>query len=167
MMSLTAVGSKDEAGIWLPGKGLPLTGSMMGLEIAEKSPLRWAAVGTTAELIDALTRRDSGALTVLIDALDEAADPADLISGLLRPLIQERSVRESRAVEAQLQVALSSRVVIEQAKGMLAERGQITVDAAFARLRDHARGHNLKISDVARDLVDGRLDPAPLLSRGD
>ena len=78
-------------------------------------------------------------------------------------LMQERTVRRSRAVEAQLQAALSSRVVIEQAKGMLAERAQITVDAAFARLRDYARAHNLKISEVARDLIDGQLDPARLL----
>jgi AmiR/NasT family two-component response regulator len=77
-------------------------------------------------------------------------------------LLQERAVRESRDVVAQLQGALSSRVVIEQAKGILAERGRIDVDAAFARLRTHARSQNRRLSDVARELINGRLDPAVL-----
>jgi AmiR/NasT family two-component response regulator len=79
-------------------------------------------------------------------------------------LVQERAVRESRDVVYQLQGALTSRVVIEQAKGMLAERTQISVDVAFARLRTHARDHNSRLSDVARDLIDGGLD-ATLLAQ--
>ncbi len=55
-------------------------------QIAAAAGLR---ADTTAELIDALTRRGNGSLTVLIDALDEAADPPGLISGLLRPLMGE------------------------------------------------------------------------------
>jgi GAF domain-containing protein len=77
-------------------------------------------------------------------------------------LLQERAVRESRDVVQQLQGALSSRVVIEQAKGVLAERAQIGVDAAFARMRVHARDHNRRLSDVARKLIDGELDAAVL-----
>jgi hypothetical protein len=78
--------------------------------------------------------------------------------------LQERAVRQSRDVVAQLQGALSSRVVIEQAKGALAERAQIGVDAAFARLRAHARERNRRLSDVARELIDGQLDAAVLAS---
>lgn len=77
-------------------------------------------------------------------------------------LLQERSVRESRGVIAELQGALNSRVIIEQAKGILAESAQIDVEAAFLRLRTHARDQNRRLSDVARDLVDGELDPATL-----
>jgi GAF domain-containing protein len=77
-------------------------------------------------------------------------------------LVQERAVRQSRDVVAQLQGALISRVVIEQAKGVLAERAQIGVDAAFARLRAHARARNRRLSDVARELIDGRLDATTL-----
>ncbi len=77
-------------------------------------------------------------------------------------LLQERAVRESDGVIAQLQGALSSRVVIEQAKGVLAERAQIGVDAAFARLRDYSRDQNHRLSDVAGALIDGRLDAAAL-----
>ena len=77
-------------------------------------------------------------------------------------LLQERTLRESRGVVQQLQDALSSRVVIEQAKGILSERTHIGVDAAFARLRAYARDHNRRLSDVARELIDGRLDAATL-----
>ena len=73
-------------------------------------------------------------------------------------LLQERTVRESRGVIAGLQGALNSRVIIEQAKGMLAERGRINVDAAFVRMRSHARDNNRRLADVAADLIDGRLD---------
>jgi GAF domain-containing protein len=77
-------------------------------------------------------------------------------------LLQERAVRESRDVVQQLQGALTSRVVIEQAKGVLAERAHIGVDSAFARLRTHARTHNRRLSDVALELISGRLDAAVL-----
>ncbi|GAC1438319.1 MAG: GAF and ANTAR domain-containing protein [Solirubrobacteraceae bacterium] len=77
-------------------------------------------------------------------------------------LLQERAAREARGVVEQLQQALSSRVVIEQAKGILAERVRISVDNAFNRLRGHARHHNQRLSDVARELIEGRLDAAAL-----
>jgi GAF domain-containing protein len=75
-------------------------------------------------------------------------------------LLQERAVREAHGVVEQLQGALSSRVMIEQAKGVLAERAHIGVDAAFVRMRTYAREHNLRLSKVAHDLIDGHLDAA-------
>jgi AmiR/NasT family two-component response regulator len=77
-------------------------------------------------------------------------------------LIQERAMRETRGVVQQLQGALNSRVLIEQAKGVLAERGQVSVDAAFVSMRRYARAHNNQLSDVARDVIDGRLGAAAL-----
>jgi len=77
-------------------------------------------------------------------------------------LIQERAMRESRGVVQQLQSALNSRVLIEQANGVLAERGNVSVDLAFASIRSYARAHNRRLSDVARDVIDGRLDAAAL-----
>jgi GAF domain-containing protein len=73
-------------------------------------------------------------------------------------LVQERAVRESRHVAQQLQDALNSRVTIEQAKGILAERAQISVDDAFAQLRAYARRSNHSLSNVGRELIEGRLD---------
>jgi ANTAR domain len=56
-----------------------------------------------------------------------------------------------------LQSALNSRIVIEQAKGFLAERLAVSVDIAFGLLRGYARDHNRKLTDVATDVVEGRL----------
>ena len=80
-------------------------------------------------------------------------------------LIQERALRESHTLVDQLQGALTSRVVIEQAKGLLAERAHIGLEEAFRHLRHHARSHNHHLSDVAREMIDGKIDVATLISR--
>jgi AmiR/NasT family two-component response regulator len=64
-------------------------------------------------------------------------------------------MRHSDTVNEQLQTALNSRVVIEQAKGKLAERLGLDMDQAFSVLRDHARTRNLRLSDVALAFIDG------------
>jgi ANTAR domain/GAF domain len=68
-------------------------------------------------------------------------------------LLHEQNVRRSEAVAEQLQAALTSRVVIEQAKGKLAERLGIDMDQSFRLLRDYARTRNLRLTEVARDFV--------------
>ncbi len=75
-------------------------------------------------------------------------------------ILQERAVSEAQTRARHLQEALSSRVVIEQAKGIVAERRGIDLEQAFERLRAHARGHNLRLRAVCQDVVDGTL-PAP------
>jgi hypothetical protein len=77
-------------------------------------------------------------------------------------ILQERSIREARLLNEQLQAALNSRIVIEQAKGMLAERRLIEMDAAFETLRSHARNTNQKLSDVAHAVVAGTLSAESL-----
>jgi transcriptional regulator with GAF, ATPase, and Fis domain len=72
-------------------------------------------------------------------------------------LIQERAIRERSLLVEQLQAALRSRVVIEQAKGMLAEHLSTTVDEAFQLLNKYARDRNRKLTDLARDVVDRKL----------
>ena len=77
-------------------------------------------------------------------------------------LLHERSMRRTDTLNEQLQTALNSRVVIEQAKGKLAERLGIDVDTAFTLLRARARNQNQRLSDLARAFVDGtRPWPAP------
>jgi AmiR/NasT family two-component response regulator len=56
-------------------------------------------------------------------------------------------------VVEQLQGALNSRVIIEQAKGALATRGRVKVDEAFDHLRGYARSHNLLLSELARTVI--------------
>ena len=81
-------------------------------------------------------------------------------------LLHERNVRRREAVAEQLQGALNSRVVIEQAKGKLAERLGLDMDRAFAMLRDYARNTNQRLTDVARDFVtSGTTDFPPSARR--
>ena len=79
-------------------------------------------------------------------------------------LIQERAIRERSMLVEQLQAALRSRVVIEQAKGMLAEHLSTSVDGAFQLLNKYARDHNRRLTDVARDVVNRRV-PHDALAR--
>jgi GAF domain-containing protein len=72
-------------------------------------------------------------------------------------ILQERAIRSSEVVTEQLQTALNSRVIIEQAKGVLAQRGDLTMAAAFDRLRRYARTHNARLSEVARKVVETDL----------
>lgn len=79
-------------------------------------------------------------------------------------ILQERAIRHQELLAEQLQHALTSRVVIEQAKGILAERGNLDMDQAFDRLRRHARNTNTRLTDLARGIVDGTLDSAAALA---
>lgn len=72
-------------------------------------------------------------------------------------ILQARTIRNAHLLAEQLQYALDSRVLIEQAKGVLAATHQVTVDVAFALLRSHARSHNLPLRQVADEVVSRRL----------
>jgi transcriptional regulator with GAF, ATPase, and Fis domain len=69
-------------------------------------------------------------------------------------LLQERNVRRAETLAEQLQAALNSRVVIEQAKGKLAERAALDMNQAFTLLRQHARNTNQRLTDVARYVIE-------------
>ena len=70
-------------------------------------------------------------------------------------ILHQRAAARGAAATGQLQRALTSRIVIEQAKGVLAERMRIHVDDAFTVLRGHARRHNLLLSEVASAVAEG------------
>lgn len=80
-------------------------------------------------------------------------------------LTQARSLRRQSDLAAQLQHALTSRVVIEQAKGVIAERLHVDVDAAFTALRTYARSSNTRIAHLARSIMAGELDVERLRRR--
>jgi GAF domain-containing protein len=73
---------------------------------------------------------------------------------------QHRASSEAQRLNEQLSAALTSRVVIEQAKGVISERAGVDLAEAFARLRAYARSGNYRLTDIARAAVDGTLDPA-------
>ena len=77
-------------------------------------------------------------------------------------ILQERAIRDGRELSNHLEAALQSRIVIEQAKGIVAEHQKIGVDLAFERIRTFARTHNRLLSETARDLVAGRLSSTAL-----
>ena len=79
-------------------------------------------------------------------------------------LLHERTLRDAHGTVEQLQAALNSRVVIEQAKGVLAAREQLSTEAAFGHLRAYARTKNLRLRDVAQDLIEGTLTSDAIMS---
>jgi transcriptional regulator with GAF, ATPase, and Fis domain len=72
-------------------------------------------------------------------------------------ILHERALRRSEILTEQLQTALNNRITIEQAIGMLAERTGLDFPDVFTRLRAHARRNRVRLSDVARGVLDGSL----------
>lgn len=77
-------------------------------------------------------------------------------------ILQHRAAREAENLAQQLTHALNSRVVLEQAKGVIAERLDLDMERSFSTLRNHARNHNLRLVDVAQSVIDGSLTAAAL-----
>jgi GAF domain-containing protein len=75
-------------------------------------------------------------------------------------ILQHKAVLEAQVISEQLNQALNSRVLIEQAKGMVAERNQLNMEHAFSALRTYARSNNRRLVDVAREVIEGTL-PSP------
>ncbi|MFC1402088.1 MULTISPECIES: GAF and ANTAR domain-containing protein [Streptacidiphilus] len=112
--------------------------------------------------------RPVGVLQLLCTATGPTATELELTQSLadvvMVHLARARLLRESTETAEQLRHALYSRVVIEQAKGMLAERWDIDTDLAFQCLRGYARERRMPLHDLARDLVERRLpgiEPTP------
>lgn len=125
-----------------------------GYESVHAIPLR-----LRGDIIGALNlfRADPGPLGDEDVALAQAL--ADLAS---ITILQAAAATESRQREEQLQHALDSRIVIEQAKGMVAEHQSIDMASAFDHIRARARNTNTKLTVVASRIVDGQLDLATI-----
>ena len=84
-------------------------------------------------------------------------------------ILQQRTLEQSHVENSQLENALTSRVLIEQVKGVLAERWETSVDDAFATFRSYARARHLRLSDLAVQIIAGDFDtsaiPAPVPDR--
>ena len=91
-----------------------------------------------------------------VEAAQAMADVATIA------VLQHRATLEAQILNEQLNYALNSRIVIEQAKGMVAERLTVDMEQAFGTLRNHSRNHNIRLVDVAREITTGKLDVAEL-----
>ena len=79
-------------------------------------------------------------------------------------ILQERRIRSTQIVAEQLQRALDSRVLIEQAKGIVAATAGLSMNESFARIRAYSRSNNIPLRQVADDIVQRRLDLTALSS---
>ena len=77
-------------------------------------------------------------------------------------ILQHHAAADAHRVNEQLNHALDSRVVIEQAKGVIAERRNISMEQAFTLLRTHARDNNQRLAEVATRVTAGALNPSAL-----
>lgn len=110
-----------------------------------------------------------GALNLFRNACGPLADADVMAAQALSDaaaiaIVGQRALTDARTLAGQLQTALSSRVVIEQAQGMVAQDHAVTVDEAFDRLRRHARNSNKLLTDVCHGVVVGKLHLNEIIS---
>lgn len=110
------------------------------------------ARGTTIGALNLFTISSIADAPRLLRTVEALADLAAI------GLTERRTVLHLRTHIAQLEHALHSRIVIEQAKGMLAAQSRIPVDRAFTLLRDHCRNNNRRLHDVAQDIIAGHVN---------
>jgi len=142
----------------------------------ERSGLRWPRFGPAAlesgfQMVHAVPLRLRNEVIGAMNIFDTA--PHELTPGeasLVRAfadagtigILQERTHKQQSDLSVQLQGALNSRIVVEQAKGIVAERLKVDMDTAFGMIRSHARRQGTRLSAVAEALVGGSLRAAQL-----
>lgn len=147
------------------------TGQAISVPSIYEAPVEWAAFRdsalgqgfASAEAIP-LRLRDATIGTLnLLRSEEGPVEEADMVAARAFAdvatigILHERSLRESEVLSEQLQLALNSRVVIEQAKGVVSFTNGVPVDEAFDLIRAYARRHQLPLRDVASRLVRREL----------
>jgi transcriptional regulator with GAF, ATPase, and Fis domain len=127
-----------------------------GFRSVQAVPMRLR--GTVIGALNLFGADSDGMRRVDLESAQALADVATIA------ILQQRKSHQAQVLNQQLQHALNSRIVIEQAKGMVAERESLNMQAAFSALRSYARAHNMRLVDVARSVVDGSLGPSALSS---
>ena len=135
--------SKDE---WWQFRGSALA---QGFRSMDALPLRLR--DTTIGTLNLLRSEPGAAPEDTIRAAQAFADVATI------GILHERTLRESAILSEQLQAALNSRIVIEQAKGVISHTRGVSIDDAFALMRQYARSHSVGLSIVAARIVDRSL----------
>lgn len=123
----------------------------------------------TAALPMRLRHRVIGSLT-LLNTSPNAVGDADIRLGQALAdmatigLLQQRAASREELLAHQLQAALQHRIMVEQAAGVLAEYGNLSIDQAMMLIRGYSRTHGGHLSKLARDIADGTTDPRSLLA---
>jgi GAF domain-containing protein len=128
---------------------------------------RQAGFSTTHALPMRLRQQVVGALNLFHHREQNLSDSDAKVAQALADvatiaILQHRTLAHANVERAQLRSALSSRIVIEQAKGILAEHWQTTPGDAFDALRRHARSHGQSLTALCRQLIDGELDTSTI-----
>jgi GAF domain-containing protein len=145
------------------------------------SPERWPRYTAAAELCGyravhavpmRLRREVLGALSLLKTAPDAVSATASRLGQAMADvatigILQQRTIYQSEVLAEQLQTALNSRVILEQAKGMLAAHSRaLTPEQAFTALRGYTRAHHRALSETARQVIDGTADVDAIITFG-
>jgi GAF domain-containing protein len=125
-----------------------------GFRSADSLPMRLR--GRTIGALNLFRTSVGGLIDGDVTAAQALADVATIA------ILQHRTAIDAQALNNQLNEALNSRIVIEQAKGKVSEACGLEMDAAFERLRHHARNHNLRLTELCRDIANGSLVPTDL-----
>ncbi len=147
------------------------SGNAVGAQDLSLVAQRWPGFGAEAlaagyRSVQAVPLRLHGAVIGALDLfhIDPAQmRPADvdnaqaLADVATIAVLQHRPWREAGLLDQQLQQALNSRVAVEQAKGIVADRAGVSMELAFVTLRAHARDNDLRLVDVAAAVIDGSL----------
>jgi hypothetical protein len=142
----------------------------------EEVDQRWPRFANEARqrgftLAHALPMRLRGAVIGAVNVLQDHAEPVQEIELALGQsmadiatigLLQQRELQRATGLAEQLDGALQTRILVEQAKGMLFERHGTDMDTSFAQLRRYARDHNRLLADVAGEVIDGTLPTSAL-----
>jgi transcriptional regulator with GAF, ATPase, and Fis domain len=155
------------------------TGTPMVVPDLRDETARWprfapAAIGAGFRAACAVPMRlreqSIGALTLLNHApVDIAAESVEIGQALADVatigILHHRAASREELLAEQLAATLHHRTVIEQAKGVLAQHGNLEMHQAYTELREHAHAQRRRLSDVARDLADGTIDPAYVIDQ--
>jgi transcriptional regulator with GAF, ATPase, and Fis domain len=147
------------------------TGAAVAVPDLDREDRRWPRFAAEARdagfrAVDALPMRLRGTTIGALNLFrSEPGAPAPSILLVAQALadvatigiLQERTLREAQTTSAQLQTALDSRIAIEQAKGVIAERAKLDMDEAFRLLRAYARREQRQLSALARAVVQGTV----------
>lgn len=140
------------------------TGEPVLIQDLKRALTRWPvftprALDSGFRSVCAIPMRHAGTVALFGTSRDQVGrDDVRVVQALAHVatigILQEQALRRGELLTEQLQSALNSRIVVEQAKGALAQLHGVDVDAAFAMLRNYSRSHGLRLSEVAATVVD-------------